>query len=87
MAYDMQRGRTVLFGGVQAFPATWEWDGTSWMKRSSAVMPWRGALAYDVVRGRTVLFGATAPKAPETWEWDGNTSPGTRSTPFLPSRG
>lgn len=34
MAYDSQRGRTVLFGGtstgVDHFGDTWGWDGTTW---------------------------------------------------------
>ena len=33
MAYDAERGRTVLYGGFQdgkALGDTWEWDGTQW---------------------------------------------------------
>src|SRR5262245_66106604 len=37
MAYDSQRGRTVLFGGLTLFRApplgdTWEWDGSTWVQ-------------------------------------------------------
>jgi hypothetical protein len=83
MAYDTARGRTVLFGGLDAATgalqgATWEWDGTSWLRRTPATSPSprRSApLAYDLVRGRVVLFGGYVGGNPgvsgETWEWDG----------------
>jgi hypothetical protein len=81
LVYDRQRSRAVLFGGwVPAssvlFDDTWEYDGCSWVRRSSATSPTaraRHALAYDPVRGRTVLFGGihNAATLADTWEWDG----------------
>src|SRR5215471_2649397 len=81
LAFDMLRGRTVLFGGagstsnglVTAFADTWEWDGTMWARRASAnTPPSRSAfaLAYDLARGRTVLFGglvSTTVELGDTW--------------------
>jgi hypothetical protein len=38
MAYDRNRGRIVLFGGINdinlppQLTDTWEWDGTSWTR-------------------------------------------------------
>ncbi len=79
MAYDVARGRVVLFGGCCAYQDTWEWDGTSWTRIvvDSSPQPtrlWATALAYDSARQRTVLFGGLnfrgEPTA-DTWEWDG----------------
>src|SRR5262252_4613109 len=83
LAFDLQRGRTVLFGGGDRsaqFADTWEWDGTIWAHRLPANTPPARvlhALAYDLARGRTVLFGGDVfqngvdvPLA-DTWEWDG----------------
>ncbi|MBI5526160.1 MAG: hypothetical protein HY897_07480 [Deltaproteobacteria bacterium] len=82
MAYDSVRGKTVLFGGFLpgSNDETWEWDGTSWAKKTPADPEGDGnpsarfghALAYDSTRGRTVLFGGFAGGYNgETWEWDG----------------
>ncbi|MFO1078474.1 MAG: hypothetical protein U1E73_12190 [Planctomycetota bacterium] len=80
MAFDMQRGRAVLFGGwagANVFDDTWEWDGTNWLLRAPATRPPERddhALAYDQQRGRTVLFGGEDlgfAMITETWEWDG----------------
>ena len=30
LAYDSERQRTVLFGGLLPVADTWEWDGTEW---------------------------------------------------------
>src|SRR5262249_27217895 len=68
LAYDLDRGLIVLFGGEQSklfgngpvFNDTWEWDGTTWMPRSPSPSPAARqghALAYDEARRRTVLFG------------------------------
>jgi hypothetical protein len=86
MAYDIQRGRTVLFGGLNSqgiFGDTWEWDGVSWALRSSVGPSPRfaHAMAYDPIRGRTVLYGGASPGTSgipttfhgDTWEWDGAT--------------
>ncbi|MBL8725511.1 MAG: hypothetical protein JNK49_15825 [Planctomycetes bacterium] len=80
MAYDLGRGRTVMFGGQDfnfvLLGQTWEWNGTNWLNRQPANAPsariW-GAMAYDVQRGRTVLFGGedANSRLNDTWEWDG----------------
>ncbi len=79
MAYDSQRGVTVLFGGRyreptfnsewQYFSDTWEWNGVSWSLRSTAgPAPMAGAaMTYDSVRQRVLLVGGG------TWEWNGST--------------
>src|SRR5262245_48220069 len=75
LAFDLARGRAVLFGGgnvTGALADTWEWDGTNWTQRFPAQSPPARsghALASDIIRNRTVLFGATANA--DTWEWDG----------------
>jgi VCBS repeat protein/HYDIN/CFA65/VesB family protein/thrombospondin type 3 repeat protein len=79
MAYDSARGRVVLFGGNGSdglLADTWEWDGSLWLRRTTAVSPParnRPGMAYDSVRERVVLFGGTgrAGTLGDTWEWDG----------------
>jgi protocatechuate 3,4-dioxygenase beta subunit len=64
MAYDSDRGRTLIFGGVgtsesQCYGETWEYDGVTWTRvattgpspRSSAKM------VYDTARRQVILFG------------------------------
>ena len=77
MAYDSDRGITVLFGGTSgmALGDTWELD-TDWHERtvSPAPSPRSGhAMAYDPVRRRTILFGGDDgnTQSAETWAWDG----------------
>jgi hypothetical protein len=65
MAYDSQRGRTVLFGGFDnntIYADTWEWDGSTWSQvaNSGPVARCYHAMAYDSQLGRTVLFGGQA---------------------------
>jgi hypothetical protein len=84
MAYDMARGRVVLFGGPdetgqRSLGDTWEWDGSVWTQVSSfGATPCTGAaLAYK--GNATALFGgieslANNPQVglfANTWEWDG----------------
>jgi hypothetical protein len=82
MAFDSDRGVTVLFGGrdvAGASAETWEWDGALWTKRSSASHPssrHHHAMVYDIARGVMVLFGGASTSSGsvrdnETWEWDG----------------
>ncbi len=80
MAYDLARGRTVMFGGWDlAFTflgQTWEWDGTDWQDMAPANAPsprLLAAMAYDTARGVTVLFGGLDQngRRNDTWEWDG----------------
>src|SRR5581483_8985378 len=67
---------------------TWEWDGTSWSKRTPATNPGEhlsGAMAFDANRNVMVLYGGGA-SGNQTWEYDGtnwlqrspSTSPGYR---------
>ena len=72
MAYDSNRGRTVLFGGSGSLADTWEWDGENWTQMADSGPPGRfqAAMAYDAQRNQTVLFGGTHGKA-DTWGWDG----------------
>ena len=79
VAFDVARGRLVLFGGDGGdalLADTWEWDGATWLPRTPAtVPPARSAhmMAYDVNRGRIVLFGGrdAAHVFDDVWEWDG----------------
>jgi hypothetical protein len=81
MAYDSDRGRTVLFGGsglAGLLADTWEWDGTSWIlltPPSSPAARYAHSMTYDPVRRRTILLGGLGPfQLPgECWEWDGET--------------
>ncbi len=95
MAYDLRRGRVVLFGGlpwgtVTPRDETWEWDGALWTRRNPATSPpgRAGALmAYDARRGVTVLFGGFGSRPlGDTWEWDG-TNWAQRSPPQSPPQG
>ena len=79
-AFDVARDRFVLFGGRPGgstrLDDTWEWDGTSWLQRTSATSPsprWDPAMVYDAARGVTVLFGGSDMSGPlgDTWIWDG----------------
>jgi hypothetical protein len=79
MAYDSGRGRVVLFGGSNWTESpyledTWEWDGTSWAKRTLPTSPAARsshAMAYDIARNRLVLFGGIGDSGPlgDTWEY------------------
>ena len=94
MAYDPQRGRTLLFGGDSGILSprddTWEWDGTTWTQQSPAAKPGprrHHGMAYDAARRRIVLFGGyndvTGRVLNDTWEWDGTTW--TQATPAVAS--
>ena len=95
MAYDAARQRVVLFGGrngstTMASNDTWEWDGATWIQRTSAISPsarFYYAMAYDVARQRIVLFGggdSISGFFADTWEWDGTTWL-QRTPPTVPS--
>lgn len=80
IAYDSDRGVTVLFGGSDnpstgVTGDTWEWDGEAWTRRATDGPSRRyiHAMAYDNRRGVTVLFGGRSHGGEngETWEWDG----------------
>ncbi|MCA8952884.1 MAG: hypothetical protein KDE27_25465 [Planctomycetes bacterium] len=84
LAFDVARGRSVLFGGLLsiapvALNDTWEWDGGQWLAQTPATPPsgrQDHALAYDAARGVTVLFGggttSLATLLTDTWEWNGS---------------
>ncbi len=81
MAYDAERSKVVLFGGVDIYKPgsygdTWEWNGSEWIQRYPTNSPpprHRHAMAYDSIRQKTVLFGGLFGDEPynDTWEWDG----------------
>jgi len=79
-AFDSTRGITVLFGGqggTLMFGETWEWNGSTWSRRTSDTLPTRSghAIAFDSLRGVTVLFGGvpsgSSTSSNETWVWNG----------------
>ena len=81
MAFDSDRGVTVLHGGQERYVSpwepdvvgdTWEWDGTTWALRTTdGPHPRSGhAMAFDSARGVAVMFGGFDY---DTWEWDGTT--------------
>lgn len=86
MAYDSQRGVTVMTGGFVSGPdptpgAVWEWDGTAWQRRDPTNGPPTnysqdfGAMAYDSFR-RVTIFGPTAELDSSPWvfrAWNGAT--------------
>ncbi len=85
MAYDVARGRTVMFGGWKQPPPptpgeyladTCTWDGQDWSCDSKGLGPTARAghaMAFDPLRKRTVLFGGETGVgySNELWEWDG----------------
>lgn len=79
MAYDSQRARVVVFGGVGTngfLNDTWEWDGRLWIRQVPANSPSpraHHAMVYDEMRGVSVLFGGVANgvNLGDTWTWDG----------------
>jgi hypothetical protein len=90
MAFDEARGVAVVYGGycggtcsTFTVDETWEWDGTSWTQKFSAVTPGtacsagitRSAMAYDTREEVCILFGGVmgyCGYSNETWQWDGN---------------
>ncbi len=83
MAYDEARRVVVMFGGASydyssIYNDTWEYDGTSWSKKTSAnglaPAPRRDhTLAYDTQRQKIVLYGGAGIGPGEWhWEWDGS---------------
>ena len=62
MAYDSDRGVTVLVGGRTATleADTWEYDGRAWVEIETPVHPparFAGAMSFDEARGVVRLFG------------------------------
>ena len=76
-AFDSARSRTVMFlTDYEGAASTWEWDGTTWILRTTSGPSGRGdtAMVYDSFRGVCVLHGGSAGSGylNDTWEWDGN---------------
>ena len=79
LAYDTQRHRIVLFGGMTEdglSNETWEYDGLNWVEVAAGTPPPRAfhAMVYDARRGRTIVFGGKTNSGIEkdTWEYDGH---------------
>lgn len=100
VAYDINRGRAVLFGGGGAWTGrdwsyqsdTWEWDGTDWLQcfpQTSPAGRVSHAMAYDQARGVVVLFGGSNQQGAwgDTWEWDGKEWQRRSPTSNPPARG
>lgn len=76
IAYDSDRGRTVIFGGFRTFPPNysgataaitgdvWEWDGQDWTQVISAtpspLARTQASLCYDNVRQEVLMVGGNA---------------------------
>ena len=80
MAYDSNRGVTVVFGGGpnQVRDETWEWDGENWELRNPQVSPPARSshtMVYDGDRKVIVMYGGMASEystvLTDTWEWNG----------------
>ena len=86
LAFDIRRGRLVLFGGLERglgvgtpiVDTTFEWDGRAWKGVHPAISPAArvgAAMAYDSDRGEVIMFGGS--DSADTWSWNG-----TRWTPI-----
>ena len=78
--FDVQRKRTVLFGGyseTHRWPARdeWEFDGVTWTNRVTGLPLGRNAfsMTYDSTRSQVVLFGGLGDgqRLDDTWVKDG----------------
>jgi cysteine-rich repeat protein len=83
LAYDSDRARTVLFGGLSTTSSlmndTWQWDGTSWalidpmtmIFSSSPIARDSAAMTYDAADQAVVLFGGEVTGTPlgDTYEF------------------
>jgi len=85
LAYDMVRGRVVLFGGSlnpssssrQVFNDLWEFDGADWMERTTAIRPaprYSPLMTWDFARNCVLVVGGIADTTlphNDTWQWNG----------------
>ena len=92
-AYDIVRGKSVLFGGIAAAASdeTWEYDGIDWTLIATPTTPparQKVRLAYDISRGVCVMQGGQAAGVQllDSWEYDGSNWRQIASTP-QPARG
>ncbi|HVU65208.1 MAG TPA: immunoglobulin domain-containing protein, partial [Phycisphaerales bacterium] len=82
IACDTLRQRVVLWGGARqtlalgVFSDTWEWDGSSWFRRTqnNASPPFMAPafMCFDPVRGVCVLLANPNRQQLQHWEWDGS---------------
>ncbi len=77
-AYDVRRGGTVVFGGIDDFYKndTWHWDGQAWSQSSTTTRPsarYGASAVYDLARSRVLLFGGWNGSSylNDTWVYDG----------------
>jgi hypothetical protein len=84
MTYDEERGVVVLFGGrdatfSNALNDLWEFDGTSWMRKTVAGAPSARAgasMTYDAARKLVLMYGGdpiNAAQLKDLWAWNGTT--------------
>jgi hypothetical protein len=79
MAYDVARGRTVLFGGdspTVLLDDTWTWDGHDWTQMTPITIPPardEEGIAYNNTRHLIVMFGGRQGSLflGDTWTWNG----------------
>lgn len=77
IAYDIERGQLVMFGGrgFSLYSDMQIWTGGAWVERDIIGPTPRieAAMAYDAAGRRVVLFGGTTStgSAADTWVWDG----------------
>lgn len=77
MAFDRNRGRTVLFGGNDGSPRddTWEWDGYSWNQvfLSGPDARYGHCMTFDDDTLAVLLFGGYdgSQLMDDLWLWDG----------------
>lgn len=84
LAYDRERGESVLFGGYASSGSmadTWVWNGSTWTDATpmgtdpSPAARTAAAMAYDAARKQVVLFGGATSGVvfSDFWHWDGTT--------------
>lgn len=77
MAYDPDRGRTLLFGGYGHLRDTWAWDGARWSPVDSGTVPpsmENTSMFFDGARSEVVLTGTSwrsTNRELQAWAHDG----------------
>ena len=82
MAFDSVRGRTVLFGGIDALRVhipcdTWEWSGTAWVQATEFGPAARLETAMSFDGTQSLIFGEPQRRTGvqtgmgDTWSWNG----------------
>lgn len=86
IVYDSARNRAVFVGGISDWLGTpwmyendtWEWDGSDWIEKLPATVPYpraSQAMAYDEIRGVVVMFSGRDKNettlTSDTLLWDG----------------